>query len=71
MSCCQVISPITNKVLASRAVEVVRQPESITGLTARVLSGLSLAVVPSLKNPSQFLLEASLSQTLSSKYQVK
>ena len=68
---CQVISPITNKVLASKTVEVLRKPESITGLAARVLSGLSLAVVPHLKIPSQFLLEASLSQTLSSKYQVK
>ena len=36
-----------------------------------MLSGLSVSVVPNLAEPSQFLLQATLSQALTSKYQVR
>ena len=35
------------------------------------MSGLSVSVVPNLAEPSQFLLQATLSQALTSKYQVR
>ena len=35
------------------------------------MSGLSVSVVPNLAEPSQFLLQATLSEALTSKYQVR
>jgi len=64
-----ILSPITSQVLGWTEIKVTKTKETITGLKARVLSGISMAVTRNLKIHNQFTLETFLSEKLSNKYQ--